>query len=111
VAPFLLFFPFIFPTFLVPIAIVETQERRRPELTTQRRWWRHYGPSRRHTRAAVAARGAVERHRGVTLWPEPEVETARRRDLFPRRLRLSSRAAARWSTRPLAVMMARREPR
>jgi hypothetical protein len=50
--------------------------------------WRRHGTSRRSSRAAGAARGAVEGHRDGALWPEPK--TTRRRYIalgFPRGVR------------------------
>jgi hypothetical protein len=74
------------------VAVVTDQRR---ELRRRR------GTPRRHGRAAGATRGAVERHHGGALWPEPEAETARRRVLAPAVVRVTFRVASR--QRPVVV--------
>lgn len=67
----------------------------------RRKLLRRRGTPRRHARAAGAARGAVERHRGGALWPELEAETARRQILAPATVRVTFRAASK--RRPTVV--------
>jgi hypothetical protein len=65
------FLSFYFLSFLPPHTLLAATEKRANDGGPEEGVRRRRGTPRRHARAARATRGAIERHRGGALWPEP----------------------------------------